>query len=104
MNPPQDLFLFAKAIVADAMLNWLSGDRSISGRRLEIRQGLPWLPMRWTGLGAAASCFIIGSEHDFKVSVVAFAGALTLLIGTARKKATVAITVPPISVGANLPS
>ncbi len=72
-----------------AIINWLLADRSVMRRNLEIRTTPPWVAMRWFGLGLFAASLAVRSGAGLEGSAIALAGALILLLGTARKTATV---------------
>ncbi len=69
-----------------AIINWLLADRSVMGRILEIRTNPPWVAMRWFGLGVVVASLSVGFG-SVPVTTTGFAGALILLMGTARRSA-----------------
>ena len=85
MNPHEQIFLAASVLSLAGILNWLAGDWSVRGRLLEIRTGQAWMAMRWVGLGSFATSFMVGSNDCLASSSVSIAGALALLLGSARR-------------------
>lgn len=85
MNRIEEISLFASALAVIALLNWLAGDRSFRGRTLLIRQGTFWAACRWLGLGLWSASVIAASQNDMRLECAGFAGAMTLLFGTARQ-------------------
>ena len=89
MNTIREISAIAFGIVILSLINWLAGDRSFRGRSLVIRRGTSWIASRWLGLGLWSASVVAITKDDVLLAGVGLAGAIILLIGTARKSAEV---------------
>lgn len=85
MSSTEEISLWAGALAVIALFNWLTGDRSIRGRELLVRQGAVWVAFRWFGLGLWTATLIASGQNDFWLECAGLAGASVLLLGTARQ-------------------
>ena len=96
MNPDDDVFLGASAIAVLAILNWIAGDRPVFGMPIVLRSGSFWIASRWLGLGLFAASFAaVRAEIVPTVSWIALFGAVTILVGTARKRSSSPVSLRP---------
>jgi len=86
MNPDDKVFSIATALALLAILNWIAGDRSVFGKSIALRRQSFWIASRWLGLGLFIAATAAGEERTSVLSWIALAGAVAMLVGTARKR------------------
>ncbi|MEJ6579233.1 MAG: hypothetical protein QNL33_19585 [Akkermansiaceae bacterium] len=94
MNSIQEISFLSGAIAIASLLNWMTGDRSVLGRQLLIRDEPRWAAARWFGLGVWISTIVANSSEDYRMALAGLAGALILAFGTARKTIKNDVTKP----------
>jgi hypothetical protein len=85
MSSTEEISLLAGAIAIVALMNWMTGDRSVLGRQLLIRMEPRWIAARWFGLGVWISTVVATSSDDHRLGLAGLGGASILAFGTARK-------------------
>jgi len=85
MNDPKEISTIAAILLVVGLINWVAGARSVRGRALTIRKGASWIAMRWLGLGLWTTSAVATAQDDLNLKWIGLAGAIILLIGTARR-------------------
>ncbi len=84
-NTIEEISGYAAILAIVAIFNWIAGDRPFMGRELQLRRGQFWHALRWFGLGLWIASLVASARDDIWQEGAGIAGALLLLLGTARK-------------------